>query len=167
MSEQTFWGIHAGKTGDADTLFLKKNFVAVGWIKIGDLSSLKAEREAFKERVAEAYPDKKPGAIANNAGQLFRFVHEMRNGDNVIYPSKHDRQIHIGQIIGPYRYEPSIEAGYPHLPIDWTVRENVRAHLRVIVKRILRKHGYPPDKQKKATDTVLEQAKLLALDWAA
>ena len=80
MSEQTFWGIHAGKTGDADTLFLKKNFVAVGWIKIGDLSSLKAEREAFKERVAEAYPDKKPGAIANNAGQLFRFVHEMRNG---------------------------------------------------------------------------------------
>ena len=54
-----------------------------------------------------------------------------------------------------------------NVTIDWTVRENVRAHLRVIVKRILRKHDYPPDKQEKATQTVLEQAELLALDWAA
>ena len=51
--------------------------------------------------------------------------------------------------------------------MDWTVRENVRAHLRVMVKRILRKHGYPLDKQEKATQTVLEQAQLLALAWAA
>jgi type I restriction enzyme R subunit len=43
-----------------------------------------------------------------------------------------------------------------HVTIDWTVRDNVRAQLRVIVKRILRKHGYPPDKQEKATQTVLE-----------
>src|SRR5580765_1975898 len=50
--------------------------------------------------------------------------------------------------------------------IDWTVRENVRAQLRVIVKRILRKHGYPPDKQEKATRTVLEQAEVLSEGWA-
>ena len=50
---------------------------------------------------------------------------------------------------------------------DWTVRESVRAKLRVLVKRILRKHGYPPDKQEKATQTVLEQAELLCQDWAA
>jgi type I restriction enzyme R subunit len=50
--------------------------------------------------------------------------------------------------------------------IDWTVRENVRAHLRVLVKRILRKYGYPPDKQEKATFTVLEQAELLSASWA-
>jgi len=60
-----------------------------------------------------------------------------------------------------------VEAVRNNVTIDWTVRENVRAHLRVIVKRILRKHGYPPDKQEKATQTVLEQAQLLALDWAA
>ena len=48
-----------------------------------------------------------------------------------------------------------------NVTIDWTVRENVRAQLRVIVKRILRKHGYPPDKQEKATQTVLEQAEVL------
>ena len=50
---------------------------------------------------------------------------------------------------------------------DWTVRENVRAHLRVLVKRILRKHGYPPDKQEQATRTVLEQAEALSQEWAA
>jgi type I restriction enzyme R subunit len=50
--------------------------------------------------------------------------------------------------------------------IDWTVRENVRAHMRVLVKRILRKYGYPPDKQDQATKTVLEQAALFAEGWA-
>jgi type I restriction enzyme R subunit len=50
--------------------------------------------------------------------------------------------------------------------IDWTVRENIRANLRVLVKRILRKHGYPPDKQEQATLTVLEQAEVLSANWA-
>ena len=54
-----------------------------------------------------------------------------------------------------------------NVTIDWTVRENVRAQLRVLVKRILRKHGYPPDKQEKATQTVLEQAEVLSEIWAA
>jgi type I restriction enzyme R subunit len=45
-----------------------------------------------------------------------------------------------------------------NVTIDWTLRENVRAQLRVLVRRILRKYGYPPDKQEKATQTVLEQA---------
>jgi type I restriction enzyme R subunit len=53
-----------------------------------------------------------------------------------------------------------------NVTIDWTVRENVRAQLRVLVKRILRKHGYPPDKQEKATQTVLEQAAVLSAEWA-
>ena len=53
-----------------------------------------------------------------------------------------------------------------NVSIDWTVRESVRAHLRVLVRRILRKHGYPPDKQEKATQTVLEQAEVLSQGWA-
>lgn len=53
------------------------------------------------------------------------------------------------------------------ITIDWTVRENVRAKMRVIIKRILRKYGYPPDKQEKATLTVLEQAEVLCGDCAA
>ena len=54
-----------------------------------------------------------------------------------------------------------------NVSIDWTVRENIRAQLRVIVKRILRKYGYPPDKQEKATQTVLEQAEVLSQEWVA
>ena len=54
-----------------------------------------------------------------------------------------------------------------NVTIDWTLRENVRAQLRVLVRRILRRHGYPPDKQEKATITVLEQAELLSEGWAA
>ena len=54
-----------------------------------------------------------------------------------------------------------------NVTIDWTIRENVRAQLRVYVKRILRKYGYPPDKQEKATQTVLEQAEVLSDLWAA
>ena len=53
-----------------------------------------------------------------------------------------------------------------NVTIDWTLRENVRARLRAMVKRILRKHGYPPDKQEKATVTVLEQAEVLSEGWA-
>jgi type I restriction enzyme R subunit len=53
-----------------------------------------------------------------------------------------------------------------NVTIDWTVRDNVRAQLRVLVKRILRKYGYPPDKADKATQTVLEQAEVLSQQWA-
>jgi type I restriction enzyme R subunit len=54
-----------------------------------------------------------------------------------------------------------------NVTIDWTQRENVQAHLRVLVKRVLRKHGYPPDKQEKATQTVLEQAAVLSEEWVS
>ena len=59
-----------------------------------------------------------------------------------------------------------VETVRGNVTIDWTLRENVRANLRRLVKRILRKHGYPPDKQEKATRTVLEQAEVLSAVWA-
>lgn len=58
-----------------------------------------------------------------------------------------------------------VETVRRNVTIDWTVKESVRAKLRTIVKRILRKYGYPPDKQETATLTVLEQAELLGKDW--
>ena len=60
-----------------------------------------------------------------------------------------------------------VETVRRNVTIDWTLRENVRAQLRVLVKRILRKHGYPPDQQEQATITVLEQAEVLSEAWAA
>lgn len=126
--DTTIWGIHAGKTGDADILFLKKNRIAVGWAKMGDLAVIKPDRDHFKARVTEVYPDKKPGAIPNNAGQLFRFVHEMKPGDLVAYPSKRDRQIHLDRVKGGYEYDPKTEPGYPHVrQVTW-LRSIPRTH---------------------------------------
>ena len=53
-----------------------------------------------------------------------------------------------------------------NVTIDWTIRESVQAKLRVMVKKLLKRHGYPPDLQEHATQIVLDQAKLLCKDWA-
>lgn len=59
-----------------------------------------------------------------------------------------------------------VETVRNNVTIDWTLRESVQAKLRVMVKRVLKKHGYPPDKQQKATEIVLEQAALIGKEWA-
>ena len=60
-----------------------------------------------------------------------------------------------------------VETVKRNVSIDWTVKESVRAKLRTMVKRILRKHGYPPDKQESATRTVLQQAESLSWEVTA
>jgi type I restriction enzyme R subunit len=54
-----------------------------------------------------------------------------------------------------------------NVAIDWTIKESVRAKLRTAVKRVLRKFGYPPDKQESATDLVIQQAELLCAELTA
>ena len=60
-----------------------------------------------------------------------------------------------------------VEKVRQNVSIDWTIKESTRANIRRMVKRILRKHGYPPNKQEKTVETVLEQAAVLCKDWAA
>lgn len=60
-----------------------------------------------------------------------------------------------------------VEKVKQNVSIDWTIKETVRAKMRVLVKKILRKYGYPPDLQEAATTTVLEQAEVLCAEWAA
>jgi len=110
----TVWGIHAGQIGDADPIFLKKNQVALGWVEMGDLGLLKPNREDFKEQLQKIYTDRKPGYYPMAAGQLFRFVYEMKEGDLIIYPSKIDRHVYIGEITSPYQYLDKNSDGYPH-----------------------------------------------------
>lgn len=107
------WGIHAGKTGDADTLFLQKNCIAIGWPLMGDLSGLPNEASAYRQKLLQAYPSSKPGAIPVNAGQLRHFTRTMQVGDLVVYPSKQDRQIHIGEVTSEYIYDANDES-YPN-----------------------------------------------------
>lgn len=128
MTEASVWGIHGGKTGDADNLFLNHEVIALGWEEVGDLSALPASREAFKALVTETYPTAKPGAIPVYAGQLYRFVHELQVGDLVAYPSKIDKLIHLGRLIGTYSYAPAPELHYPqHRDVEW-IKSIPRTH---------------------------------------
>lgn len=117
---KNIWGIHAGKTGGANALFLKNNRIAIGWVQIGNLAELPSDWEALKTRVAKAFPQAKAGAIPNYAGQLSRFVHDIQKGDLVIYPCKSERTIYIGEVIGPYEYDPMAEPAYPNVrAVKW------------------------------------------------
>ena len=101
MEEKKIWGIHTQN----DNLFLNKDLIAIGWRDFGDLSKVEANRDAFKTHYIEAYPDAKKGQIANGAGMLYRFIHEVQIGDYVVFPSKTDRKINIGTVEGDYFFE--------------------------------------------------------------
>jgi len=101
--ERKIWGIH---TQD-DSLFLKNDVIAIGWSDMGDLSAINANREDFKEKYIQVYPDAKKGSIANGAGMLYRFCHEVQIGDYVVFPSKSNREVNIGVIEGYYVYDSS------------------------------------------------------------
>ena len=107
------WGIHAGATGDADVLFLHQGRIAIGWPLVGDLSQLSDDTNAFKQKLLQCYPDSKPRAIPVNAGQLHRFACVMQVGDIIVYPSKQDKMIHIGEVTGNYSYD-TANVAYPN-----------------------------------------------------
>lgn len=99
--ELKIWGIH---TKD-DNLFLKDNIIAIGWHEIGDLKKIDANRDAFKEKYRETYPDAKKGSVANGAGMLYRFCNEVQIGDYIVFPSKINREVNIGIVDGDYVYD--------------------------------------------------------------
>lgn len=101
--EKKMWGIH---TQD-DNLFLHDNVIAIGWKEMGDLTELPADRDAFKQRYSEVYPDSKKGSIVTSSGMLYRFVHDVQIGDYIVFPSKSDRMINIGVVEGQYQYAPT------------------------------------------------------------
>lgn len=113
--EKRIWGIH---TKD-DNLFLNQNVIAIGWKDMGDLSQIRADRDAFKEKYTEVYPDAKKGSIANGAGMLYRFAHEVEIGDYIVFPSKVDRKINIGVVKGRYEYNPSAAEYVQQHKVKW------------------------------------------------
>ena len=115
MEEKRLWGIH---TMD-DHLFLNNNVIAIGWKAMGDLSLIEEDREAFKEKYKQVYPDSKPQAIPTSAGMLFRFAHEMQIGDYVVFPSKFDRKINIGVVEGDYTYFDSDSEYVQRRKVKW------------------------------------------------
>ena len=99
-TEKKIWGIHTQDEG----LFLKEDKIAIGWKEIGNLKDIPANRDDFKEKYIQVFPDAKKGSIPTSVGMLYRFCHEVQIGDYVVYPSKSDRMINIGEVTGDYSY---------------------------------------------------------------
>ena len=95
--EKRVWGIHTLDDG----LFLKENVIAIGWREMGNLQEIPVTREAIKEKYLQVYPDAKKGSVPTSVGMLYRFCHEVQRGDYVVYPSKVDRMINIGEVSDP------------------------------------------------------------------
>ena len=113
--EQRVWGIHTLN----DNIFLKNEIIAIRWEEMGDLSLISADRDSFKEKYAQVYPDAKKGSVATSAGMLYRFCHEVQIGDYIVYPSKIDRMINIGQVTGDYKYVPDTPEYVQQRNVKW------------------------------------------------
>jgi restriction system protein len=109
---QIAWGIRAGKEGDAHGLFIDKGVIALADAGLGDLSKLEATRDAFYRAYRELHPDESRTGSAGVAGKFYRFIHEVKVGDLIIYPSVVDKQVYVGEVSGEYEYVR--RADYPH-----------------------------------------------------
>ncbi|AUQ71017.1 restriction endonuclease [Phaeobacter inhibens] len=117
-SSPTVWGVHMG--AHVSDRPIEGGYVAIGWTAMGDMTKVDANREAFKAALVVAYPNKKAGAIPVDAGTLFKFLHEIKAGDIVVYPSKYDRQVNIGRFTGRIEYAASDPDEYPtRQRVEW------------------------------------------------
>ena len=114
-NEKKIWGIH---TYD-EALFLKDDKMDIGWKEIGNLREIPANRDDFKKKYVQVYPDASKGAVATCAGMLYRFCHEAQIGDYVVYPSKSDRMINIGEITGDYEFIPDAHEYVQQRNVKW------------------------------------------------
>lgn len=114
-TEASVWGIH----GMDDSIFLKENKIVLGWADFGDLRKVEATREAFKEHYLKTYPDGKKGAVGTSSGMLYRFIHEIKIGDYVVFPSKNDRMINLGIVEGEYTYTPDAGEYVQQRTVKW------------------------------------------------
>jgi restriction system protein len=115
--------VRAGNENELPALFEANGLVAIGWTDMGDLSVL-TSRKDFKERYAEVYPEHSKHRRAVNAGQVFRFVREIDEGDYVLTYIKDSRELLIGHVNGDYAYRPdAIEGEYDNVrPVEWLTK---------------------------------------------
>ena len=121
MNMLRIWAVRAGGAGQADTIFLNQNQIAISSIAIDDdIGKLPPVRGAFKDQLAQFGQLPDAASAPAYAGQMYRFVHEVRIGDRVIYPRKTDRTLHWGKVTGPYLYDPEGCEHFAHRrPVEW------------------------------------------------
>lgn len=113
------WKVNAGRRSKYAQDFAERSLVAIGWRDIGDPTRF-ARKQDLLVAVVEAYPDRSIRQSEVSANQIWRFVHEVREGDDVITYDPLNRVYLVGTIIGPVVYDPT--GGLDELPISRAVR---------------------------------------------
>lgn len=120
MSQQdtAIWGLHARI--EQEPFFLKQGYIGIGWKAMGSLKSVK-DRDEVKKQFRKTYPHDSDGRVNTCAGQLFRFVKEMKEGDTVVLTQKSgEKEVSIGKIASPYLFDPTKNEENPHLrKVEW------------------------------------------------
>lgn len=111
----TVWCVH---NHILTTELVDEAFIAVGWDEVGDLAEIPTWDE-LKARLSEGYPDAKPGAVAQWAGNLWRFEQDIRVGDIVVAPFRPDSTLNLGVVTGEYRYDAEADTFRHRRDVDW------------------------------------------------
>jgi len=128
--------MHSGDHRQAHPDFVHKGYVLLGWRKLRDLRLLANDRKAFRTEFRKHYREPPP-AVGIKAGELYRFVHEVKPGHFMIYPSGKDGLVRIGRVERDYEHRPRLKADFPHVhKVKW-LKELRRNTLSPEAKRAL------------------------------
>lgn len=116
------WVIRAGKKGSARNIFINSNRIVLSDDKLGDLRLLPKERSVFKGIYASLHPEKTQAAIGGISGKFFRFLHEVKIDDLIIYPCIREKKIYLGKVTSSYSYDLSLNPLFPHQrSVSWII----------------------------------------------
>ena len=121
--ERSIWVVRGGDNNMIVEDCKAKSVVAIGWPAMGDVGSV-SSRDEMKERYRKAYKDENIDRIRVQGGQVYRFVHEIKQGDIILLPIKETREVLIGDIMGDYEFNPGvISERYPNVrEVAWKHR---------------------------------------------
>ena len=102
---QAIWVMRSGSGEKAHSEFVIEDYVSLGWSKCGDLRLVPPDRKAFRKQYRSHYPDDTLAAARMRASELYRFLHKMKVGDSVIYPSRRHDLVYVGHVAGDYQYK--------------------------------------------------------------
>lgn len=123
------WLVRAGRRGQREEIVLENNIAAICWKKLGDLTNVESKEDLIA-RFEKVYPDKKMSSIMNEAGQAWRFRHEMQIGDTVVLPLKTEPSIAVGVVASGYKYTTEYGDLVTHVRgVEWIVKDMPRTWL--------------------------------------
>ncbi len=119
--------------------FQAGKYVGIGWLEHTDLSDI-ADRETLRTLYEHSYPNAAPMNLAQNVGQIWRFLNDLTLGTYVVTPMKDNAQLLVGQIVGGYVYVPAqSDSPYPHRKsVEWFPEPIIRSMLSVSAQNTLR-----------------------------